>query len=109
MLSSSRPAAPFLIALLAFCLIAPRPVFIGAGAATASGDGWVDPKGSFLAAVGASPVYQLLGQKGLGASELPPPLAPLTSGTLAFRQHTEGHTPMPNWPYFLDWAQRWLQ
>ena len=88
-------------------LVAPRPVFISGGA-TAAGDGWVDAEGMFLAAAGASPVYQLLGVKGLGTDVFPSMLTPLTTGALAFRQHSEGHTPMPNWPYFLDWARRWL-
>ncbi|MGB7137680.1 MAG: acetylxylan esterase, partial [Acidobacteriaceae bacterium] len=91
--------------LIALC--APRPVFISGGAT--QGDGWVDAKGMFLAAVGADPVYRLLGAPGLGTAEFPPMGTPLVSGALAFRQHSEGHTPMPNWPYFLDWATRWLQ
>ncbi len=90
--------------LIALC--APRPVFISGGAT--KGDGWVDAKGMFLAAAGADPVYRLLGEKGLGTDVFPPILTPLTSGALAFRQHDQGHTPMPNWPYFLDWAKRWL-
>lgn len=92
--------------LIALC--APRPVFISAGAATAGGDGWVDPKGEFLAAVGADPVYRLLGAKGLGTTTFPPILTGLTSGALAYREHDQGHTPMPNWPYFLEWATRYL-
>lgn len=91
--------------LIALC--APRPVFISGGA-TDKGDGWVDAKGMFLAAAGADSVYRLLGAKGLGTDKFPAILTPLTSGALAFRQHDEGHTPMPNYPYFLDWAQRWL-
>ncbi len=91
--------------LIALC--APRPVFVSGGA-TAKGDGWVDAKGMFLAEAGANAVYRLLGQKGLGTDVFPPILTPLTSGTLAFRQHDQGHTPMPNYPYFLDWAKRWL-
>lgn len=90
--------------LIAMC--APRPVFISGGAT--QGDGWVDAKGMFLAAAGADPVYRLLGAKGLGTDKFPPIMTPLTTGALAFRQHNEGHTPAPNWPYFLDWAQRWL-
>jgi len=91
--------------LIALC--APRPVFISGGA-TEHGDGWVDAKGMFLAAAGADPVYRLLGAKGLGTGKYPPVLTSLTSGALAFRQHDQGHTPMPNYPYFLDWAKRWL-
>jgi hypothetical protein len=32
----------------------------------------------------------------------------LLSGDLAFREHQFGHTPEPNWPYFLDFAARYL-
>lgn len=91
--------------LIALC--APRAVFVSGGA-TAAGDGWVDAKGMFIAEANASPVYRLLGVKGLGTNVFPPMLTPLTSGALAFRQHNEGHTPEPNWPYFLNWAARWM-
>src|SRR6202034_3641262 len=46
--------------LVALC--APRPLFISAGS-LAGGDGWVDAKGLLLGAVGAAPVYRLLGKK----------------------------------------------
>jgi hypothetical protein len=90
--------------LVALC--APRPVFIGVGA---SGDGWVDPKGMFLAAVGAGPVYRLLGKKDLGTTEFPDVETPLVDGDLAFRQHSGGHTPAPNWPAFLAFASRYIK
>jgi peptidoglycan/xylan/chitin deacetylase (PgdA/CDA1 family) len=90
--------------LIAIC--APRPVLISAG--TNQGDGWVDAKGMFLAAVGASPVYQLLGKKGLPTKEFPPIETPVISGDIGFRQHSGGHTPAPNWPTFLDFASRYL-
>jgi (4-O-methyl)-D-glucuronate---lignin esterase len=90
--------------LIALC--APRPVFIGAGAT--QGDGWVDAKGMLLAAVGAGPVYQLLGKKGLPASELSLIGTALIGEELAFRQHSDGHTPAPNWPAFLAFASRYL-
>jgi hypothetical protein len=90
--------------LIALC--APRPVFIGGGAT--KGDGWADAKGSFLAAVAAGPVYTLLGKKDLGTTEFPPIETPLISGDLGFRQHTGGHTPVPNWPTFIDFASRYL-
>jgi hypothetical protein len=91
--------------LIALC--APRPVFIGAGAT--NGDGWVDAKGMFLAAVGAGPVYTLLGKKDLGTSQFPPFETTLISGDIAFRQHSGGHTPAPNWPTFLEFAGRYLK
>lgn len=92
--------------LIALC--APRPVFISAGAAD-KGDGWVDAKGMFLAAVAAGPVYKLLGKKDLGATEFPPLETTLTAGDIAFRQHNAGHTLAPNWPTFLNFATRYLQ
>jgi hypothetical protein len=90
--------------LIALC--APRPVFIGGGAT--KGDGWADARGMFLAAVGAGPVYTLLGKKDLGTTEYPPIETALISGDLGFRQHSDGHTPAPNWPTFLDFASRYL-
>jgi hypothetical protein len=91
--------------LVALC--APRPVFISAGAT--EGDGWVDAKGSFLAGAGAGPVYRLLGKKDLGTTEFPPIETPLIAGEVGFRQHTAGHTPAPNWPTFIQFAERYLK
>lgn len=90
--------------LIALC--APLPVFIGGGAT--KGDGWVDARGTFMAEVAAGPVYRLLGKMDLGTSEFPPIETPLISGNLAFRQHSEGHTPVPNWPTFVDFASRFF-
>lgn len=90
--------------LVALC--APRPVFIGTGAN--NGDSWADAKGMFLAGVGAGPVYRLLGKKDLGTTEFPPLETTLTDGDVAFRQHSGGHTPGPNWPTFLTFADRYL-
>jgi (4-O-methyl)-D-glucuronate---lignin esterase len=91
--------------LIALC--APRPVFISAGAT--NGDGWVDAKGSFLAAAGAGPVYKLLGKKDLGTAEFPPIDTALVAGDLGFRQHTGGHTDAPTWPTFLMFADRYIR
>jgi hypothetical protein len=91
--------------LIALC--APRPVFIGVGSNTA-GDQWADPMGEFLGTAGAGPVYRLLGKKDLGTKQFPPMETGLLNGDLAFRQHQFGHTPEPNWPYFLDFAARYL-
>jgi hypothetical protein len=91
--------------LIALC--APRPVFIGGGAT--EGDGWIDAKGSFMAAAAAGPVYKLLGKKDLGTTVFPPIETPLTDGAIAFRQHSGGHTDAPNWPVFLQFASRYMQ
>ena len=99
--------------LIALC--APLPLFIGAGAsvgdgyADPNGDAWADPRGMFLAEVAAGPVYRMFGKKDLGTTEFPPADTALVSGDLAFRQHSGGHTPAPNWPYFLDFAARYLE
>ncbi len=90
--------------LIALC--APRPVFIGGGAL--KGDGWADSTGMFMAAAAAGPVYRLLGKKDLGTTTLPPIGSPLVAGDIAFRQHSGGHTPAPNWPTFLNFASRYL-
>lgn len=91
--------------LIALC--APRAVFLSGGTQTA-GDGWVDAKGSFLSAVAAGPVYRLLGAQDLGTTTPPPVLTEVGNGPLAYRQHDQGHTPAPNWPFFLAFAQREL-
>ncbi len=90
--------------LIALC--APRPVFIGGGAT--NGDGWADSKGMFLAAAAAGPVYKLLGKSDLGTTVFPPIETPLIDGDIAFRQHSGGHTPAPNWPTFIAFASRYL-
>ncbi len=92
--------------LVALC--APRPVFISVGSEKVEG-GWVDARGMFLAGVGAGPVYELLGKKGLGAKEFPPQETALTTGEVAFRQHAGGHTTGPNWPTFLTFAGRYMK
>ncbi len=92
-------------------LVAPRPVFIGGGALLTDavyvpGDAWQDAQGMFMAAVAASPVWELLGAKGLGTTTFPPMGTLIDSGDVAFRQHQYGHTPAPNWPYFIEFADK---
>lgn len=89
--------------LIALC--APRPVFISSGE---KGDAWVDAKGMFMAGVNAEPVYQLLHKKGMGVSVFPKVETALVDGEIAFRQHAGGHTPAPNWPTFLQFADRYI-
>lgn len=92
-------------------LAAPRLVFIGGGMLmldppeAVPGDAWVDPKGMFMAASAASPVWTLLGSKGLETDQFPPLGTPLTHGHIAFRQHEFGHTPLPNWSSFIAFMQ----
>jgi len=91
--------------LIALC--APRPVFISAGSLSVEG-GWIDAKGMFISGALASPVYELLGKKGLGTNEFPPEETSLTEGDISFRQHSGGHTVIPNWPYFIKFAEKYF-
>jgi hypothetical protein len=95
--------------LIALC--APRPVFISYGASSGPGaEGqWVDQRGSFMAAVAAGPVYKLLGKKDLGTVIFPEIEVAVIQGELAFRQHKGGHTTGPNWPTFLEFADRYIK
>jgi lysophospholipase L1-like esterase len=92
--------------LIALC--APRLCFISYG--IVPGDpNWVDAHGSFMAAVLAGPAYRLLGKRDLGTSgdyltDKMPPVNTLIGGELAWRQHDDGHTNVPNFPAFFEWT-----
>src|ERR1700724_3111518 len=92
--------------LLALC--APRPVFVSSGSEQVEG-GWVDAKGMFLGAVGAGPVYRLLGKKDLGTSDFPPMERALPTGNIPFPHPSGGPRAGPNWPTFLALASRYIQ
>jgi len=66
----------------------------------------VDQRGGFMAAVQASPTYELLGKKSPGTADCPAVETALIAGALAWRQHQGGHTTGPNWPTFLELACR---
>jgi len=90
--------------LIALC--APRPVFISGGS---KGDGWVDTRGMFMAAVAAGPVYKIHARRDLGTTEFPPVGTALIDGDIGFRQHEGGHTPVPNWPTFIQFASKYFK
>ena len=97
--------------LIAMC--APRPCFISYGVVEHGDAKWVDAHGSFMAAVLASPVYELLGAKGLGTpgnylTDPMPPTLTLIGGQLAWRQHEGGHDVTPNWPSFFEWIGHYI-
>lgn len=85
-----------------FALMAPRPVFVNA----ASEDYWTDPRGTFLAAKAAEPVYNLFGKKGLGDIEMPP-IQTAAGDTIVYYMRRGGHgTDDNDWRIFLDFADR---
>lgn len=89
---------------LLLSLIAPRPVLLQTG----TEDRWSDPRGEFLAAVAAEPVYELLGAAGLGTDEMPAAGEPILN-TLGYFMHEGGHGPAPtDWPIFLEFLKKHL-
>jgi len=67
-------------------LMAPRPLLLQTG----DTDYWSDPKGEFIAAVAAEPVYTLLGKQGLGTDIMPQAGEPILH-TLGYLMHAGGH------------------
>ena len=97
--------------LIALC--APRLCFISYGIPAKGDPNWVDARGSFMAGVLAGPAYRLLGKKDLGTmgdylSDEMPAVNTLIGGELAWRQHDGGHTNIPNFPAFFEWAGRYV-
>jgi hypothetical protein len=86
-------------------LIAPRPVLLQTG----DKDFWSDPKGEFLAAVAAGPVYRLLGKQGLDTDQMPAAGTPILH-TIGYYMHAGGHGTIPSdWDQFLAFMQMHLQ
>ncbi len=86
-------------------LIAPRPLYLSTG----SLDQWSDPKGEFLAARAAEPVYKLLGKEGLDTDAFPP-LDHAIMHDIGFSCHTGKHDILPeDWDRFLDFADMHLK
>ncbi|QGY46652.1 acetylxylan esterase [Maribellus comscasis] len=71
-------------------LIAPRPLLLQTG----DTDNWSDPKGEFLAAVAAAPVYTLLGKTALETEKMPEAGVPILND-LGYFMHSGGHGNVP--------------
>lgn len=81
-------------------LIAPRPLYV----ASAQEDLWADPRGEFLAAVSASPVWELFGKKGIGTGRMPPVHHP-AGDTVRYHVRAGKHDITGyDWDQYLDFA-----
>ena len=86
-------------------LIAPRPLYV----ASAAEDLWADPKGEFLGAFHAEPVYRLFGKPGLGVTEMPAVGTPV-GATIAYHMRAGEHDVTDyDWDRYLDFADRHLR
>jgi hypothetical protein len=86
-------------------LVAPRPLLLQTG----NTDKWSDPYGEFLAAKAATPVYALLGAKGIEDYSLPTP-GQSRLNTLGYVMHAGGHSVLPeDWQVFLEFLEKHLK
>ena len=89
---------------LLVALIAPRPLLLQTG----NTDYWSDPKGEFLAAVAAGPVYKLLGKDGLDTDVWPGAKEPILHD-LSYYMHDGGHGMVPtDWDIYVQFLKMHL-
>jgi hypothetical protein len=86
-------------------LMAPRPLYV----ASAADDQWADPKGEFLSAKHAEPVYALFGKKGLGVSKMPTIDQPV-GRDIRYHIRSGKHDMRPyDWYQFIQFADAYFK
>ena len=84
-------------------LIAPRLLYV----TSADEDLWADPRGEFLGAKHAEPVYHLLGVNGLETEHMPALESPVQIGRIGYHIRTGGHgLETYDWLRYLDFADK---
>lgn len=88
-------------------LIAPRPVYV----ASANDDLWADPKGEFLAAWNADPVYRLLETDGIGGIANVPPETDVPVGAVIHYHRRSGDHDVTDfdWEQYLGFADKYMK
>ncbi len=89
---------------LLMTLIAPRAVAVG----SAAEDLWADPRGEFLSAVNARPVFQLFGKDALGSAPQMPAINDALHGDGAHYHVRDGkhNLTLVDWTHYWDFADR---
>lgn len=85
-------------------LVAPRPLYV----ASAAQDRWADPKGEYLSAWHASPIYALFGKQGLPTDEMPEENEPVGRDVGYHLRSGKHDVTTFDWEQYLAFADRHL-
>jgi hypothetical protein len=82
-------------------LVAPRPMLV----CSAEEDRWADPRGEFLAARAAGPVYRMLGESFIPPTREMPSLDEMLTSTVGYKIRPGKHDVLPSdWDDYMDFT-----